>query len=487
MIAWTVAGSDSGGGAGIQADLKAFQGLGVHGCSVVTALTAQNTQKVIRAETVKPAMVAQQIQALISDLPPAAIKTGMLGSAEIISVTAKALKDLNCPVVCDPVMVATSGDSLIDQAAVRVMVEALFPLCRLVTPNLPEAEVLSGKRIENHDDILQAAQIILGMGPESVLIKGGHGSGSHVQDYWTDGKRGFWLTNSRLAVENSHGSGCTLSAAVTAALALGYPLEDALVIGSAYVHRGIRTGKGVGQGATPVSHGPWPQDFADLPWITAEARPGRNRPQFPSCGPEPLGFYPIVDRASWLERILPLGVKTVQLRIKDLAGEALEGEIQRGIDLCNHFGTRLFVNDYWQLAIKLGAYGVHLGQEDLVDADLTEIANHGLRLGVSTHSYGEVARAHGVRPSYMAIGPIYATTTKTMAFAPQGLDALARWRTLLDYPLVAIGGISLDRAENVLGRGADSIAVVSAVTADSNPESAVTTWLKLFDKRAPMD
>ena len=170
-----------------------------------------------------------------------------------------------------------------------------------------------------------------------------------------------------------------------------------------------------------------------------------------------------------------LGVDTVQLRVKDASPSELRRAVSECVAATEGSGTRLFVNDHWQEAIRAGAYGVHLGQEDLETADLAAIAEAGIRLGVSTHSYFEIARAHAVAPSYVAIGPIWATTTKPMKFAPQGVERLRRWVRLLEplYPLTAIGGISTERVASVMATGVGSVAVVRAVTEAPEPRAAV--------------
>ena len=480
MIAWTIAGSDSGGGAGIQADLRTFHGLGVHGCSVITALTAQNTAAVNRAESVQPDMIQAQLDALAADLPPNAIKTGMLPDATTIRLVARALAAAPCPVICDPVMVATSGGRLMEPEAKTALIQDLLPKVDLVTPNLIETEALTGINIQSPDQAESAARRILEFGVKSVLIKGGHGDGAFSQDYWTDGERAFWLTVPRIETRHTHGSGCTLSAAITAALALGHDPSDALVIAKAYISAAIRRAKPIGAGSGPVHQGGWPESPPDMPWLTFSARAGLDRPLFPGTGAEPLGFYPIVDRVSWMARLLPLGVRTIQLRIKDLTGDALDREIAAAAALAKRHGARLFINDFWRLALRHGAYGVHLGQEDLETADIAALAKAGIRLGLSTHCYYEVARALAIRPSYLAIGPIYETTIKAMKFGPQGSAMLRRWRKSLDYPLVAIGGINLERAKQVLAAGADSIAVITAISQASDPEEQTRVWLRLF-------
>lgn len=481
-IAWTIAGSDSGGGAGIQADLKTFHGLGVHGCSAITAVTAQNSLGVSAFEPTSSELLAAQLEALSCDLKPQAIKTGMLPDQTSMGTVAKVISQLQCPVICDPVMVATSGDPLMAPDARQTMIEAVFPHVDLLTPNLQEAAWLLDQRLQTSAQIEAAALAILDMGCRAVLIKGGHGQTAMAQDYYRQSERGFWISSKRHDSPHTHGSGCTLSAAITAACALGHDLTEAVVIGKAYVTQGIRLSRPTGSGHGCLAHRGWPEHPADFPWIHEEAKDGLQRLVFPPCGQ--LGFYPIVDRADWLERLFSWGVKTAQIRIKDLEGEALDRELGVAIELGRRFQARLFVNDYWQRAIELGAYGVHLGQEDLADADLGAIHRAGLRLGISTHNYEEVARANACRPSYIAIGPIYETTLKKMPYAPQGLRSLARWRRTLDVPLVAIAGINLKRAPAVLDAGADGIAVVSAITQVANPQEAVRTWLALWPKQA---
>lgn len=203
------------------------------------------------------------------------------------------------------------------------------------------------------------------------------------------------------------------------------------------------------------------------------------QPNFPTV-PQRLGLYPVVDSVEWIERLLKAGVKTLQLRIKDKRDEEVESDVSAAIELGRRFDARLFINDYWQLAIKHQAYGVHLGQEDLETADLNAIREAGLRLGVSTHDDMEIDVALAARPSYIALGHVFPTQTKQMPSAPQGLAQLARHITRLgDYPTVAIGGISLERAPAVLETGVGSIAVVSAITQTTDWQAATAQLLQL--------
>lgn len=188
-------------------------------------------------------------------------------------------------------------------------------------------------------------------------------------------------------------------------------------------------------------------------------------------------FYLIVDNAQWLDRLLPLGLKFVQLRMKGLEPSARRAEIAASLEKCRAYGATLVVNDFWQDAIDLGAEWVHLGQEDLAGADVAAIRRAGLQLGVSTHSHEELDAALGVDPDYVALGPVYPTTLKVMPWAPQGLDRIGEWKRIARRPLVAIGGITLERAEGVARAGADSIAVISDVLSNPDPEARCKAWL----------
>lgn len=191
-------------------------------------------------------------------------------------------------------------------------------------------------------------------------------------------------------------------------------------------------------------------------------------------------FYQIVDGAHWLERLLPVGVKLVQLRVKDLAPDALRREIVRSRDLCAKFGATLIVNDFWREAIDLDCDYIHLGQEDLDGADMAAIRRARLRVGISTHSHEELERALSFDPDYVALGPVFPTTLKKMPWAPQGHARVTEWKKRIgDIPLVAIGGLTVERAPDVYAAGADSIAVVSDVLSNPSPEARAAAWLAL--------
>jgi hydroxymethylpyrimidine/phosphomethylpyrimidine kinase len=254
-IALTIAGSDSGGGAGIQADLKTFQRFAVFGTSAITAITAQNTRGVTRWEALSPDLVRAQIDAVADDLPPAAFKTGMLANAAIASAVSKAIRELSLPnFVIDPVMVATSGDLLLENDAIRVIRDELLPQAALVTPNIHEAAILVGESIEDEDAMARAAEtIVTQMGARAALVKGGHLEGDRVVDILYDGDiRAF--RGRKIAGTNTHGTGCTLSAAITAQLATGESLHAAVRSAIDYVHSAIESAPGLGRGHGPVNH-----------------------------------------------------------------------------------------------------------------------------------------------------------------------------------------------------------------------------------------
>lgn len=206
---------------------------------------------------------------------------------------------------------------------------------------------------------------------------------------------------------------------------------------------------------------------------------------FPTT-PHKLGLYPVVDSVTWIARLLDVGVTTIQLRIKNLSDTQVESDVASAITLGKRYQARLFINDYWRLAIKHDAYGVHLGQEDLDTADLAAIHRAGLRLGLSTHNDTELARALAIKPSYLALGHIFPTQTKEMPSKPQGLAELKRHVAgLQDYPTVAIGGISIDRVPAVLACGVGSVAVVSAITQASDWQAATKKLLKMIEGKEP--
>ncbi len=252
-VALTVAGTDSSGGAGVHADLSTFAALGVWGVCAVTAVTAQNSSGVAAVHTVPALMVRAQVDAVVTDTRPAAVKTGMLATAEIVQSVAAAVADLRLfPLVVDPVLGASQGGRLLDPDGLQAMTDLLLPLCTVLTPNLPEAEVLLGQPVKQAQDMPDAAAALGNMGPRAVLIKGGHLQGERSPDLlWCDGVA-TWLDGPRIHTANTHGSGCTLSAAITAYLATGLAVPEACSKGKAFVTGAIMGGLEIGPGPGPV-------------------------------------------------------------------------------------------------------------------------------------------------------------------------------------------------------------------------------------------
>jgi hydroxymethylpyrimidine/phosphomethylpyrimidine kinase len=254
-VVLTIAGSDSGGGAGIQADLKTFHAFGVFGTSVVTAVTAQNTLAVTAVHPVPVEMVRAQFDALRADLPPVALKTGMLATSELVRVVAEGVAGMGeASYVMDPVMVASSGDRLLEADAESALAEQLLPLATLVTPNLHEARLLAGMDITTVEDARAAAARLLERGVGAVLVKGGHLEGDEAVDVLVHAGGERTWRRPRLATRSTHGTGCTLSAAITASLALGHDLESAVDLGIDFVRRAMGAAPGLGAGHGPLSH-----------------------------------------------------------------------------------------------------------------------------------------------------------------------------------------------------------------------------------------
>lgn len=413
-------------------------------------------------------VLAEQLRA-VTALPVAAIKTGLIPAPEQLATIRAFVEASGAPLVVDPVLAGSCGDSLTEPNLTETLKAELLPVCTLLTPNRQEAEELSGLPIRSSDDVESAARALLDTGVKAVLLKGGHSNGSLSQDFFCSREQSFWLSSPRRETTNNRGTGCALSSAIAAALALGYALADAVVVGKMAINQGLSQGYGIAGDGGPVAIEHFPDQQIDLPLLTRSANVDPEAPAFPTCADTPLGLYPIIDRAAWLERLLSTGISTVQLRVKDLEGDALKREITMAVETARHYNCRLFINDHWQLAVELNAYGVHLGQEDLDAADIEAIRRAGLRLGISSHCHYEVARAHSFNPSYIACGPIFHTSTKDMPWTPQGPTGLSYWQDMLDYPLVAIGGINRERLPGIAATGVSGVAMITAITQADDP------------------
>ncbi|WMN87267.1 thiamine phosphate synthase [Vibrio parahaemolyticus] len=283
-------------------------------------------------------------------------------------------------------------------------------------------------------------------------------------------------------------------------LALEFPIEDALTLARAMTNVSRET---LFNGETCTLH-EWASHFADFPTpVLEDARLGiqvgwssqSEAVSFPCLDKDSLGLYPVVDDVSWIERLLPLGIKTIQLRIKNPDQSDLEEQIVRAIELGRQYDAQVFINDYWQLAIQHGAFGVHLGQEDIEESNLIKLSEAGIHLGLSTHGYYELLRIVQINPSYIALGHIFPTTTKQMPSKPQGLIRLALYQKLIDsipygkqvgYPTVAIGGIDQSNADQVWRCGVSSLAVVRAITLSESPKSVIEFFNQLMGSAQPL-
>ncbi|MCM2681082.1 thiamine phosphate synthase [Echinimonas agarilytica] len=505
-IVWTIGGSDSGAGAGIQADIQAINGLRARdaapgstlavaqACSIITTVTAQNSESTSDVLAVPLDMLEQQWMQLLADMPPAVIKISLLASPSQVEWLADQLDSwpagLPRPlVIYDPVAIASSGDVLTAEPILESVKQELLRHIDVLTPNSHEVLAMTGIALLFSGDMQRAYDKFREYGVKSVLFKGGHIgqlmdvelTETHVMDAWSNGDCWRYCLSAKVETKHGHGTGCSFAAALASGLAQGYALEDAFAIAHAYVQQGLKAAVAQGKGPGPVLHLGWPTHWQDFP-RTANDLCELDLPTqgFAPC-PSDLGLYPVVNSPEWLERLLQLGVKTIQLRAKDLSDGAAEPLVIRAIELGRKYQARVFINDYWRLAIKHQAYGVHLGQEDLDDANIEEIASAGIRIGLSTHGYFEMLRAAALKPSYLAVGHIYPTTTKNMPSTPQGLTKLQQQVSLLKsvLPTVAIGGIDWPRAKQVRATGVASIAVVRALTQAEDVEVATAQWLGL--------
>lgn len=253
-VALTIAGSDPSGGAGLQADLKTFHRFGVYGEAVATLITVQNTLGVTRVDRLPADLVAAQIRAVVDDIPPQAAKTGALGSREVVQVVADVAEHFSFPLVVDPVMISKHGARLLDEDACRVLMERLIPRAFLLMPNLDEAAMLAGFAVDDRASMLRAAEKLASLGAANVLVKGGHLRGDALDILYTRDRGVREFRAPRIDTPHTHGSGCTYSAAITAGLALGVPLADAVARAKEFVTAAIRTNPGLGSGSGPLNH-----------------------------------------------------------------------------------------------------------------------------------------------------------------------------------------------------------------------------------------
>ena len=515
-VIWSIAGTDSGGGAGLAADQRAADAFGVHLCTVVAAVTAQNSRSVTRIEPLPVAWLDAQLEALATDMPPLAIKTGLLGGVAQVECVARWLdllrRERPVALVVDPVLAASTGAQFADAEVLRAYRDLLLPRATVITPNRSEAERLVREQDggpacrDDGSDVPTLGRRLRACGAAAVCITGGDSvgprDGAHDDAMgealdWIDTEHAAgWLASPRIDTAHNHGTGCTFATSVAAALALGYVAPDAFILAKMATTQALRGGHAAGVGAGPVIARP---GFHADPTLLPRMSWGET-PRFatPRRAVDPtLGLYAIVDSAERVRQVLEVGVRSVQLRIKtplwsSPSNEAdaatppdarwtlmLRDEIARSVAACRAAGAELFVNDHWALAQELGATGVHLGQEDLLalgDDGRDALLRSGIALGISSHSLWELCRARALSPRYIACGPVWPTLTKEMPWRPQGLDNLRWWNAMAGAPVVAIGGIlQAAQVREAAACDVSGVCVVRALGADVNTTVPVLT------------
>ncbi len=488
-ILWSIAGLDSGGGAGLSADQRAADPAGVHLCPVAAALTAQNSVAVQAVFPVSAERLDAQLAALEEDLPPAAVKTGLLGGVEQLRVVVRWIDRLRergpVALVVDPVLRASTGANLANAALLRAYREELLPRADAVTPNRSEAARLVGEASPQ-----EQARALRGLGTSAVCITGGDESGDLALD-WLDAEHATgWLALPRRPSRDNHGTGCTFATALAAALARGFVAADAAVIAKMLTTSGLGANlQAPGAGAGPVRPRPdFIRDAQLLPALFDDESPPTVWPA--SCGGSPAveGVYAITDMGAHAARLFDAGLQTVQLRVKRGANEAQadwQARLQAEIGAARRSGGTLIVNDHWREALAAGVDFVHLGQEDLLALsaadrrDLAAARERGVRLGLSSHSLWELARARAWGPDYVACGPVWPTLTKAMPWRPQGRVNLAWWVAVAPAPVVGIGGVlEPGQLADIAACGAGAGCVVRGLEADSahSPQAWQKAW-----------
>ena len=503
-VVWCIGGIDSSGGAGITRDAITLADLKVHACVITTQATVQSNTVMLSKESMTASALNQQWQVLSESAQASAIKIGAIANDEQALLLCARIQSMVIPrpfVVWDPVLRTSSGGKLSELS--EPVVEALLNTVDLVTPNTQELSWLTNLPVKTDDNLRAAAYQLIEIGAHSVYVKGGHASWqTHVCDTFVSPTQTIQFTQPRKDTCKLRGTGCMLASAIAAFVVHDYCIEDALTLANAYVSQVRHVS------CSNSAHTPATDTYKTRTYAPAFARCvgfPRNPASFPSVkfsyreplttqtlslkaekAPLPqsntvvshfnpltqtnLGLYPVVDSVEWIARLLPTGVNIIQLRVKHGTQENVRQQIKEAIALTKRTHCQLFINDYWELAIELGAFGVHLGQEDIDTADLHAIRKAGIRLGISTHGFAEIRRVRQLKPSYIALGHIFPTNTKEMPSKPQGVERLANYVELCeDIPTVAIGGINLARIADVAKTGVNGIAVVSAITHVDNP------------------
>ena len=517
-VIWCIGGVDSSGGAGITRDAITLANLNVHACVLTTQLTVQSNQHLLSKESMSASALNQQWQVLYEDTPPRAIKIGAIANDEQALLLCARMQSLVSPrpfVIWDPVLCSSSGGVLSDLS--ESVINELLTTVDLVTPNIDELAKLTHLSVNDDKSLQTAINRLVGKGAKSVYVKGGHAQWQKtVCDTYFCSSHSLYFRQPKNSKGDLRGTGCMLASAIAAFVVHDYCIEDALTLANAYVSEVRHNTLGVSDNNLPITTtssrhkaasppayfaraNGFPAQAASFPQVSFHCRNtvskrnaagvdktphNKKRVEttlagnafFPALTNTKLGIYPVVDSVEWIARLWPTGVKIIQLRVKEGSQYAIRQQIKEAMELVEHTDCQLFINDHWELAIELGAYGVHLGQEDLHTADLNAIRSAGLRLGISTHGFAEIQCVRALNPSYIALGHIFPTNTKDMPSKPQGVERLAKYVKLCEgVPTVAIGGINLSRRSDVAKTGVNGIAVVSAITHAEHPLQAYKT------------
>ncbi|PKI74854.1 hypothetical protein CRG98_004626 [Punica granatum] len=483
----TVAGSDSGGGAGIQADLKACGARGVYCSTVITALTAQNTAGVQGVNMVSEEFVAEQLKSVLSDMHVDVVKTGMLPSVGIVKVLLHSLNEFpHLALVVDPVMVSTSGDVLAGPSILEVFREELLPRADIVTPNLREAStLLGGKQIETVADMHEAAKLLHDMGPRNVLVKGGDLPGSFdAVDVFFDGEEFYELRSARVRTHNTHGTGCTLASCIAAELAKGSPTLSAVKVAKRFVETALDYSKEIVVGDGP--QGP----FDHFLMLKREMQGSRKHWIFE---PSRLFLYAVTDSVmnkNWdrsitdaVKAAIEGGATIVQLREKEAETGYFIEAAKSCLEVCRSHGVSLLINDRVDVALACDADGVHVGQSDMPVRVARALLGPDKIIGVSCKTPEQAHRAWTDGADYIGCGGVYPTNTKANN-KTIGLDGLKAVCLASKLPVVAIGGIGPSNAGAVMEIGAPNLKGVAVVSALFDRECIVEEARKL---RATLD
>lgn len=484
IVALTIAGSDPSGGAGIQADLRTFAALGVVGVSAITALTVQNSLGVQSVHPVPADVLAAQMEAILSDTKVQAVKIGMLGGAAQVRAVAAALRKYSPPnVVLDPVLASTGGVPLLDDEGRKALLTELMPLCDLITPNLSEAEALTGLTVHDLKTAQAAGEQLIQAGAKAVLIKGGHLLGK--PDDFLILPRGheispmgwYLLRGRRIETPHTHGTGCFLSSATAAYLAKGLRLEQAIVRAKMLLKFALSSPVVIGQG----------RGHPDV--VAAAIALENNRHTHEQKRERLQGLYVLTDpdlrpdrsAEETVQATLAGGARVIQIREKRLVTPQLAATVRQLAHQCSIARGLLIVNDRVDVALAANADGVHLGPDDMKPEDARRLLGPDKLVGVSVATVEE-AKAAAPFASYFGVGAIFGSKTKLDAGEPIGVGRIREIKAAFPgIPIVAIGGITVNNIAEVAAAGADAAAVVSAVVGAPDMEAATRELVARFE------